>query len=460
MKDYTTLMMESHPRVMLAAASSNSGKTLITCGILTALKNRGLEVSSFKCGPDYIDPMFHTKVIGARSRNLDTFFTGPDMTRHLFCRSASEISIIEGVMGFYDGNGAELTGSSYELSETLEAPVIMIVNTKGMSNTSVALVKGLKEFRKNHVEGVILNNMSKSVFPGVKELIEKEVGIKVIGHVPKLKEEMTLSSRHLGLVLPDEIPELKRNLNDLAEILEEYLDLDLLIDIAKGAPSIEHTVPDVPKLEEKVRIGLAEDESFCFTYADNIALLEDMGAEIVRFSPMRDGHLPDNIHGVILSGGYPELHTKVLQNNVSMKDEIKDSISKGMPCIAECGGFMYLNRRMSDHENRMFDMVGALDGESKRTDKLVRFGYITLEANSDNMLLRKGECIKGHEFHYWDCTENGNGCTARKNSGKSYECVRTSDRLFAGYPHLYYHSNIQVPYRFLNACLEYKKGTR
>ena len=453
-------MMESHPRVMLAAASSNSGKTLITCGILTALMNRGLDVSSFKCGPDYIDPMFHTKVIGAKSRNLDTFFTGPDMTRHLFCRSASDISVIEGVMGFYDGNGAELTGSSYELSETLEAPVIMIINTKGMSNTSVALVKGLKEFRKNHVEGVILNNMSKSVFPGVKELIEKEVGIKVIGHVPKLKEEMTLSSRHLGLVLPDEIPELKRNLNDLAEILEEYLDIDLLIEIAKGAPQIEHIVPEIPKLEEKVRVGLAEDESFCFTYADNVALLEDMGAEIVRFSPMRDGHLPEGLHGMILSGGYPELHTGTLQNNISMRDDIKDSISKGMPCIAECGGFMYLNRRMSDPENRMFDMVGALDGESEKTDKLVRFGYITLEANSDNMLLRKGESVKGHEFHYWDCTENGNGCTARKNSGKSYECVRTSDTLFAGYPHLYYHSNIQVPYRFLTACLNYKKGMR
>ena len=453
-------MMEHHPRFMLAAASSNSGKTLITCGILTALKRRGLDVSSFKCGPDYIDPMFHSKVIGARSRNLDTFFTEPDMTRHLFCRSASRISVIEGVMGFYDGNGSQLSGSSYELSEVLDAPVILILNCKGMANTSVALAKGLKEFRKNNVVGIILNNMSKSVYPTVKELIEKEVGIKVIGHVPKLKEEMTLSSRHLGLVLPDEIPELKQNLDSLAELLEEYIDIDMLIEIADSASDMEHISPEIPKLKDKVRIGLADDESFCFTYADNVALLEDMGAEIVRFSPMRDDHLPKDLDGMIFSGGYPELHTKILQDNSSMRDDVKKAISEKMPCIAECGGFMYLNRRMGDPDGNVCDMVGALDGESLKTDKLVRFGYITLTARNDNLLLKKGESIRGHEFHYWDCTDNGEGCTATKNSGKSYECVRTSERLFAGYPHLYYHSNINVPYRFLNACLEYKEGRK
>ena len=450
-------MMEHHPRFMLAAASSNSGKTLITCGILTALMKRGLDVSSFKCGPDYIDPMFHSKVIGTKSRNLDTFFTGPDMTRHLFCRSASRISVIEGVMGFYDGNGSQLSGSSYELSETLEAPVILILNCKGMANTSVALAKGLKEFRKNHVVGIILNNMSKSIYPTVKEMIEKEVGIRVIGHVPKLSEEMTLSSRHLGLVLPDEIPELKRNLDSLASLLEEHIDIDALIEIADSAEDLEHVVPDIPRIDGKVRIGLADDESFCFTYADNVGLLEDMGAEIVRFSPMRDKCLPKDLDGIILSGGYPELHTKILEDNENMRSDIRRAIGSGMPCIAECGGFMYLNRRMGDPDGNVSDMVGALDGESKKTDRLVRFGYITLTANRDNLLLKKGESIRGHEFHYWDCTENGEGCTATKNSGKSYECVVTSDRMFAGYPHLYYHSNIDVPYRFLTACKRYRE---
>ena len=446
-----------YPRIMLSAASSNSGKTLITCGIMTALKRRGLDVSSFKCGPDYIDPMFHTRVIGARSRNLDTFFTGEETTKYLFCRSASEISVIEGVMGYYDGKGDDLDGSSYHLSKIIDAPVIIIINTKGMADTVVALIKGLKEFRKNNIEGVILNNMSASVYPGIKARIEKEVGIRVIGYVPKLDESMTLSSRHLGLVLPDEIPGLQDTLNRLAEQLEKTLDLDLFIDIAKNAKELEYREVKVPSLTKKVRVALADDESFCFTYADNIRLLEDMGAEIVRFSPMRDGSLPKDIDGMILSGGYPELHADVLEANINMRKDIRNALEGGMPCIAECGGFMYLNQTMMDGDGNMHDMASFLSGECIRTDRLVRFGYISLQSKDDNLIMRKGESIRGHEFHYWDCSENGEGCTATKTSGKQYDCVVTGKRLFAGYPHLYYYSNPDVPFRFLNACLEYRE---
>lgn len=446
-----------YPRIMLSAASSNSGKTLITCGIMTALKKRGLDVSSFKCGPDYIDPMFHTNVIGARSRNLDTYFTDGETTRYLFCRSASEISVIEGVMGYYDGKGDDLDGSSYHLSNVIDAPVIIIINTKGMAETVVALVKGLKEFRKNNIEGVILNNMSASVYPGIRARIEKEVGIKVIGYVPKLDGSMTLSSRHLGLVLPDEIPGLKDTLRRLAEQLEKSLDLDLLIDIANNAGDLSYREVKVPSLKEKVRVALADDESFCFTYADNIRLLEDMGAEIVRFSPMRDRSLPRDIDGMILSGGYPELHADVLEANINMRKDIRNALEGGMPCIAECGGFMYLNRTMMDGDGEMHDMVSFLGGECLRADRLVRFGYISLQSKDDNLLMEKGGSIRGHEFHYWDCSENGEGCTATKTSGKQYDCVVTGKRLFAGYPHLYYYSNPDIPFRFLNACLEYRQ---
>jgi cobyrinic acid a,c-diamide synthase len=228
----------SCPRVIIGAQSSGSGKTTVTCGILQALVNRGMKVASFKCGPDYIDPMFHSNVIGARSKNLDPFFVDDDTLRYLFKRTAEEheISIIEGVMGFYDGMKAASTdGSSYDVSNKLEAPVILLVNCRGASVSCVPVVKGFADFRPNNIKGVILNNMSPHVFEEVKKIIEAETKVKVIGYVPKLKD-INLESRHLGLILPDEVVALKDNLNRLAGILEETLDIDALISIANSAP--------------------------------------------------------------------------------------------------------------------------------------------------------------------------------------------------------------------------------
>lgn len=285
------------PRILLAAGASGSGKTLITCGLLQVLVNRGLKVASFKCGPDYIDPMFHSRVIGTRSRNLDTFFTDGDRTRYLLAKNASdcEIAVMEGVMGYYDGvGGITSRASAYDLASTTDTPVILIVNSRGMSVSLAAYVKGFLEYKKDsHICGVIFNKMSPMLYPRMKKLLEEELSVKVLGYVPKV-EDCVIESRHLGLVLPEEIPELKSRLQKLSEVLEKTLDIDGILELAGEAPEL--AAPETEMLiqkdtafgyrtEEKVRIGVADDEAFCFFYADNLNLLEQMGADWYVFHP-------------------------------------------------------------------------------------------------------------------------------------------------------------------------------
>lgn len=443
------------PRFMIAAPASGSGKTLVTCGILQALVNRGLKVASFKCGPDYIDPMFHSRVIGTRSKNLDAYFVDQPVLRYLFKRTAEtvDISVVEGVMGFYDGISIMSTeASSHDVSQKLDIPVVLLVNCRGASISCLPVLEGFLRFRPNNIKGVIFNNMSQRVFETLKPEAEK-LGVKAIGYVPKVND-LVLESRHLGLVLPSEIDELKDKLNRLADVLEDTLDIDALIELAGTAPDIDCAPPEVMTLDEPVRIGFADDDTFCFTYEDNIELLERCGAEIVRFSPMSDPKLPD-VDGIILSGGYPELHAKELEANASMRADIRERVLGGMPCIAECGGFMYLHSRMEDSEGAMREMCGVIDSEVKNTGKLTRFGYATFTSKPDGTV---GDLtIRGHEFHYWDSGLCGEDWLARKTSGKEYRCIHDTGTMIAGFPHLYYYSNPEMPYRFLGRCLEYHR---
>lgn len=445
----------SLPRFMIAAPSSGSGKTLVTCGILQALVNRGLKVASFKCGPDYIDPMFHSRVIGARSKNLDAFFVGDETLRYLFGRTAEtcDISVVEGVMGFYDGMGIlSSEASSYDVSQKLDIPVVLLLNCRGASLSVLPMLKGFLEFRPNNIRGVIFNNMSQRVYETIAPAA-REMGVEPIGYVPKVSD-LVLESRHLGLVLPSEIDELKSKLNRLAEVLEGTLDLDTLIALAGSAPDIDYTAPEVGRIEGTVRIGLAADETFCFTYEDNVKLLERCGAEIVRFSPMSDASLPD-VDGIVLSGGYPELHSAELESNASMLRDIREKISAGMPCIAECGGFMYLHDRMEDQNGEMHSMCGVIPGEVRNTGKLTRFGYATFTPLVPDGVTRGGLSVKGHEFHYWDSDNCGSDWKAVKANGREYTCIHDTGSMVAGYPHLYYYSNPEFALRFLERCREY-----
>lgn len=452
------------PRILLAAGSSGSGKTLITCGLLEALVERGLKTASFKCGPDYIDPMFHSRVIGTKSRNLDTFFTGSEVTKYLLTRNARdcEIAVMEGVMGFYDGvAGTTTTASAYDLAKVTDTPVILIVNSRGMSVSLAAYVKGFLEYKKDsHIKGVIFNQMSPMLYPRMKKLLEEELGVAVLGYVPKV-EDCVIESRHLGLVLPDEIPELKDRLHKLAGVLEETLDIDRILELAGEAPDLLDAKPESVtdfRLSEPVRIGVAEDEAFCFFYADNFRLLGEMGAEIVPFSPMEDKQLPDDLDGLLLYGGYPELNGKKLEQNTTMKDMIREKLKAGMPCMAECGGFMYLHEEMEGMDGNFYQMAGVIPGKAYRTPKLSRFGYVTLTQKKPALGMEDFGEIPAHEFHYFD-SENcgGDFHAAKPESKRGWDCIHGTDSMLAGFPHLYYYGNPEVPKAFLKKCLAYKK---
>ena len=452
------------PRILLAAGSSGSGKTLITCGLLEALVERGLRTASFKCGPDYIDPMFHSRVIGTKSRNLDTFFTGSEVTKYLLTRNARdcEIAVMEGVMGFYDGvAGTTTTASAYDLAKVTDTPVILIVNSRGMSVSLAAYVKGFLEYKKDsHIKGVIFNQMSPMLYPRMKKLLEEELGVAVLGYVPKV-EDCVIESRHLGLVLPDEIPELKDRLHKLAGVLEETLDIDRILELAGEAPDLLDAKPESVtdfRLSEPVRIGVAEDEAFCFFYADNFRLLGEMGAEIVPFSPMEDKQLPDDLDGLLLYGGYPELNGKKLEQNTTMKDMIREKLKAGMPCMAECGGFMYLHEEMEGMDGNFYQMAGVIPGKAYRTPKLSRFGYVTLTQKKPALGMEDFGEIPAHEFHYFD-SENcgGDFHAAKPESKRGWDCIHGTDTMLAGFPHLYYYGNPEVPKAFLKKCLAYKK---
>lgn len=451
--------MGRSPRVMIAATSSGSGKTMITCGLLQALVNRKMKVTSFKCGPDYIDPMFHSKVIGTKSRNIDTFFASKDTIYYLMNKATEDmdISVIEGVMGYYDGIGGISTdASSYDVGNVTNTPVILVVNCRGMSLSILSIIKGFLEFKENScIKGVILNQISEMMYAQIKKLIEENLNIKVYGYVPILKD-LVIESRHLGLVTPDEIVDFKEKLNKLADQLEKSVNIDEIIKLANNVKELGYSKPQLLKLEGKPKIAVAYDEAFCFYYEENIELLKEMGAVIEYFSPIRDKELPKNINGLILGGGYPELYADTLSNNKTMIQSIKGAIDRGLPCIAECGGFMYLHEGMEDNESKLHDMVGVIRGKAYKTSKLGRFGYINLKALNDNFLCKEGDSIKAHEFHYWESESCGESFIAEKPLRKrSWNCINVTNNLLAGFPHLYYYSNIQIPYEFIKRCIEF-----
>ena len=445
------------PRFLLAAPSSGSGKTMLTCGLLQALTLRGLKVSSFKCGPDYIDPMFHEKVIGTKSANLDLFFADESLLKRLFCRNSADtdVSVIEGVMGYYDGMlAASAEASSYDVARTLSCPTVLIVNARGQSVSALATLAGFADFRPDSgVRGVIFNQMPERIFNELKPAVEA-MGVAALGYVPKA-EEMVIESRHLGLVTPDEVRGLAEKLTKLAALLEQTVDIDALLALARSAPALESPPePDYPALP-KTKLAVARDEAFCFYYRDNLALLIRLGAELAFFSPIHDAALPEGAQGLVLYGGYPELYGKALSENTAMRAAVREAIHGGLPTLAECGGFMYLHDEMEDMEGTFWPMAGVVAGKTYRTPKLGRFGYITLTANADTAFLPVGETVRAHEFHYFDSENCGAALKATKPDGRrSWDCGHATDTLLAGYPHLFYESNPDLIVRFLRKCAE------
>ena len=443
---------------LLAAPRSGSGKTTMTCALLMALKRRGCAPCAFKSGPDYIDPMFHRAVLGVESRSLDLFFSAPETVRTLYARGAAGhgAAVCEGAMGFYDGlGGVSDRASAWHLADTLGLPVLLVVEPKGQSLTLAAELNGLKNFRTpSHIAGILLNNCTARMYALLAPMLEKETGLPVLGFLPKLPEAV-IGSRHLGLYTAAEVENLQQKLALLADAAEEHIDWPRLLALCEKEPP---ALPEkAPQPSARVRIAVARDEAFCFTYAETLEAFRDAGAEVVFFSPLRDTALPENIGGLYLPGGYPELHARELSENTSLLREIKQKIESGLPTAAECGGFLYLGQSLTDAEGQSWPMAGVLPGEAKDAGRLVRFGYAALSADSDSMLFRAGESFPIHEFHHWDSTANGAALAAKKPmGGAEWRCGFIDEHFYAGFPHLYW-AGTPLPQRFAAAAENYRR---
>ncbi len=465
-------------RLLIAAAESGSGKTVLTSSLLTLLKRRGISCEAFKCGPDYIDPMFHEKVLGTPCRNLDSFLQGKEGVRKSLGRQKASFALIEGAMGYYDGAFGTIRGSAFDISSITRTPVVLLVRPGKSSVTLAAQIKGIVTFRRpSFIKGIILTMCRESLYEYLKPVIEKETGIPVLGYFPPL-EEAKLESRHLGLLKAGEIAGLTKRFDAAADTLEKTVDIDALLSIAGEAGPVPEAATDgasthaaatstqaaastaaaasaaapspVPAGRGPV-IAVARDEAFCFYYEDSLEALREAGAELVSFSPLHDEDLPP-CDGLYLGGGYPELYAGQLEDNRTMRERIAEAVASGLPTVAECGGFLYLQKTLEDTDGIKHEMAGVFPGSGIRTDRLQHFGYAEIVPETDSLLFRKGERIPAHEFHYWETTESGNDLCMERPDRESRRCGFATPTLYAAFPHLPLGGRIPLAERFAAAA--------
>lgn len=476
-------MLAQLPRILFAAASSGSGKTTVTSGILRCLARRSLNVHAFKCGPDYIDPMFHRSVLHTPCRNLDLYFSTEEQVRTLLAESSlvessstqsssannaatphqqssnEPLAVLEGVMGYYDGlGGTTETASAYHVASATNTPVVLIADGRGASLTLVAALKGIVNYRTPcNIAGIIINRCTKSLAALLSPLIEQECGVPVVGYVPN-NPNFTLESRHLGLVSASEVTNLQQRIDEIANTLEQTINLDALLTIARKAPTLEYQASSVFAVTSKQPlIAVARDEAFCFYYEESLEMLRALGATLEFFSPIAGETLPKGTCGVYLGGGYPELHSEALTKNETLAHDVRTLHASGMPIFAECGGFMYLQESLTDIEGTTWPMASVLPGHVHYTKKLSRFGYIELSSSACGMGVSVGDTLRAHEFHYFDSTGNGSALHATKYTGKQWDCCVVHDRLFAGFPHFYLPNCQKLACGFVEAAAAFQQ---
>lgn len=443
--------------VMVAAPASGSGKTVLACALLAALERRGCGPCAFKCGPDYIDPMFHRSVLGVESHNLDLFLADEPTVQRLYARycAGHGAAVVEAAMGYYDGLGGSTDrASAWHAADTLGLPVLLALRPKGASLTLAAQVNGLTAFRRpSRIAGLFLCDCPPTLAKSLTPMLERETGLPVLGHLPHM-EEAALESRHLGLCTAGEIAGLADRIKTVAQALEQAMDWEVFFSLYGGRVCREAAGGQTQR--PSIPIAVARDEAFCFTYAETLDALRDAGAKLLFFSPLRDAGLPEGACGLYLPGGYPELYAAGLAENAGMREAVKQAVARGMPTVAECGGFLYLGRTLQGGDGRTYPMAGALPGNARRRDRLVRFGYAELLAGSGSLLFREGEAVPVHEFHYWDSSENGGDLTARKPlTGRAWRCGFASRRLYAAFPHLYFAGRPELAERFVQTAKLY-----
>lgn len=450
-------------KIVIAGTSSGVGKTTVTLGIMAALVKKGLKVQGFKCGPDYIDPAYHTAVTGRVSRTLDSWMLSKETVQDIFVHGSREadISIIEGMMGLYDGRSAlSDEGSTAEISGITKTPVLLVVDCDKMARSTAAMVKGYQCFDPNvKIAGIIANNVgSEGHYRLIKEAVEAECGVPVIGFLPK-DGQISMPERHLGLVPSTENDILDPLFEKLAELVERTIDLDLLLDVAVGEQlSITTTIFQSRVEDHLVRIAVAKDKAFHFYYPENLDLLQVYGAECVYFSPLTDAKLPGNIDGLYIGGGFPEEFAAELAQNQSMRKSVRQMIEKGLPTLAECGGFMYLADVIETSNHQDYPMVGVIPGKVRMQNRLTGFGYRTVKGCPDNFLLANNDQMRGHEFHYSTIEVYGEPHDAYEIEsifGSGLE-GHLAYNVVAGYTHLHFASNPEVVKRWIAKCQEEK----
>jgi cobyrinic acid a,c-diamide synthase len=453
------------PRVVLAGTHSAVGKTTVTIGLLRALSRRGMALQSFKVGPDFLDPTYHREALGIPSGNLDSWMAGRSFLRKSFIERSTgkDMAIIEGVMGLFDGRGSGGEGSTAEVAGILRAPVILIVDCRGASRSLAAQVVGFKSFdRSLRLAGVLLNHVgSEDHARVVRESIESRTGIPVLGALPR-RPDITLSHRHLGLVSANGESLPKEVIEAIADLVDSHVDLDGVIAIAQSAPPLPFRMsPEESRPESAVHIGVALDEAFHFYYAENLDLLEASGASLIYFSPLHNTRPPAGLDGLYLGGGYPELFLPGLSSNRTMRDFIRDWALAGKPIYGECGGFLYLLDEVKGPGGETFPLAGVFPFQAVLRDKKKTLGYVEVEAMRDNVLLKRGSRMRGHEFHYTelipseaalpDGTDTAFRITYSDGRVEEREGFSLKNTL-AGYTHLYFPSLPGAARRFVERC--------
>lgn len=467
------------PRIMIAGTHSGVGKTTITTAIMAALARDGCRVQPYKVGPDYIDPSYHTMATGNPSRNLDTWMLSDETVYRLFVHSAqnTDVAVIEGVMGLFDGSLANGDrGSSAQIAKLLNCPVILIVDVKSMARSAAAMVSGFADFDPDlNIAGVILNRIgSDRHLRLVREAVEAYCKVPVVGYIRK-NARLELPSRHLGLVPTVEGGGLPAKICSLADEIKEGIDFIRILRFADAAddmaPACESEIKvaagkgDIVVPEKKIRIGLAWDEAFSFYYQDGLDELVRQGAELVRFSPLHDAELPSDLAGLYIGGGFPEMFIQELAGNHGMINGLQAVAEKGIPIFAECGGLMYLTRTIVDFDNQEYRMVGLVPGRIIMEKSLVGMGYIEAEALANNVISIIGQKLRGHEFHYSRMIPDEPDFSyafrlTRNRSGETFMDGYARDNILASYFHLHFASDPNTAARFIASCRAYRDSNR
>ncbi|AKG03456.1 cobyrinic acid a,c-diamide synthase [Salimicrobium jeotgali] len=453
-------------KIVIAGTGSGTGKTTITLGLMEALKKRGQKVQGFKCGPDYIDPTFHTAVTGRPSRNLDSWMLTPSQMTDVFIngKRGADISVIEGMMGLFDGKSPDSSrGSAAEISAMTKSPVILVVNCVNMARSAAAVVKGFQLFdEQTAIAGVIVNEVgSDGHYRLVKTAIEQECGIPVIGYL-KQEPGIQMPERHLGLIPAIERGDLDAFFDRLGDLVLETVDVDRLLEIAGTEPveTGEGSSMFEEKREKKVRIAVAKDAAFNFYYPENLEILEAYGAELIEFSPLRGERVPHEADGLYLGGGFPEEFASRLAEEKEAAASVREAVQGGLPTLAECGGFMYLTDLIETTEGKTHPMTGVIPGRIRMQENLAAIGYREVRGRSGNFLL-EDLVVKGHEFHYavfHPGEEQVPAAYHTEDTGGAGDAGYLMHNAVAGFPHFHFGSRPEVAEKWVEKCTAYRKG--